>query len=85
MSPNKDETGLPKDLWSDDRIGMIKHFLKLEPWYTKVQASALQTFADVFVDIVYSYINFENNITSCCYINIKSRTIVENKQNYIKN
>ena len=37
---------------ADDRIGMINPFFKLElvSRHTKVQASALQTFADVFVE-----------------------------------
>ena len=39
-------------LWSDNWIGMINLFveLKLVSRHTKVQASALQTFAKIFVD-----------------------------------
>ena len=49
-------TGLiiPIRLWSDDRIGMINPVVKLElvSWITKVQASALHTFTNVFVDCI---------------------------------
>ena len=50
MSPNQDETGLslPK------ACGLMNHFVKLElvSQHTKVQVSALQNFADVFVDYI---------------------------------